>query len=879
DGRVTAGFKGSALASLTLTKGTQDQLAYRHSNQNHQDEGLSGQKESTFTLRVQVKNAVSQQPVSHATVEVFANYTLFNSTTTGKDGVTVLRVPYTHSWPLMLVARKDGYIQTPLLWKTTKIPIFSSVTLPLFYQNPGNIWLFEDLVVITGKMSDTVPPANVQFPKRLLSLPDNNISSLTAYLTVPRLPAEKHFFPNTTGIIMSKSGYRSVELNPIAAVSVQLLYNGIDVQISGPVQITLPLAESSQSQLSYTVPAWSFDRKIGAWVNRGLGTVQMENRHLVWVYTAPHLDYWIAAPFPSSTGYMGHESTLDFIAYNAYLLVPVVGGGLIIAVGLLAVISCYCRESLCKQKRKQTHSRKTAVQKKEQTTGRNNSNEQLDISFKASTSHKHRHRSAAFQSTSVSKRVQLELKTKFNKSMGKSGQAEIRIHENVDKLAQESSKTLQAAQNVNSRKLVIPVSLHENVFPESLVLCNQSVALIQVPHHSTSSDQASGSRSATLPRKAVENNSLEIQANKPILQTKVLLSEVQQQAQTMEMPYGQPRAKGWGCLLESVSVPDTLNKTIGTDASCGTQQGSSEQTLLELSKSNPFPNPKAWFVSLEGKPAAQVFHSIVDLRKCHLLLTDSHETSLDSGVDLNEQHRKQSQSYPKRNAAHKQAVYSEDADLSSCESVGRCSIVYWTSGRMNIITSNKVKLIKWLRVDGYILQHVQSKKLINMDEYMKLKPIPDTGKQIMDLLDLMLLKGDRKCVEFLDLLKEDDVNESSPELREWITSVNTSGIKEDLQFSTQNPDRTLNNYPKTKDNQEFLRKNRGELIDKVKTVDRIIDDLHLTGEMAANVRAEKTDQAKMRRLLDYTNSRTAARHLVDALNKHAADVMEDLTTA
>lgn len=66
------------------------------------------------------------------------------------------------------------------------------------------------------------------------------------------------------------TGYRSVDLNPIAAVSVQLSYNGKDVLISGPVQITLPLAESSQSQLSYTVPAWSFDRKTGrfcfAWI-------------------------------------------------------------------------------------------------------------------------------------------------------------------------------------------------------------------------------------------------------------------------------------------------------------------------------------------------------------------------------------------------------------------------------------------------------------------------------------------------------------------------------------------------------------------------------------------------------------------------------------
>lgn len=66
------------------------------------------------------------------------------------------------------------------------------------------------------------------------------------------------------------TGYRSVELNPIAAVSVQLMYNGIDVPISGPVQITLPLAESGQSHLSYTVPAWVFDKKTGrfrvAWI-------------------------------------------------------------------------------------------------------------------------------------------------------------------------------------------------------------------------------------------------------------------------------------------------------------------------------------------------------------------------------------------------------------------------------------------------------------------------------------------------------------------------------------------------------------------------------------------------------------------------------------
>ncbi|KAK2849813.1 hypothetical protein Q7C36_008596 [Tachysurus vachellii] len=225
---------------------------------------------------------------------------------------------------------------------------------------------------------------------------------------------------------------------------------------------------------------------------------------------------------------------------------------------------------------------------------------------------------------------------------------------------------------------------------------------------------------------------------------------------------------------------------------------------------------------------------------------------------------------------------------------------------MDLIINKKVKLIKWLRGDEFILQHVQSKKLINGDEYMKLKSISDPGTQIRDLLDLMVQKGDRVCVDFLDLLKEDDVNEGSPELRDWIKSqgisMNIKGesgsnictpviigaainsININTQFTNlktkdvMRNDRTQNN-PTITDYEKFLETNKSKLIDKVKAVDRIIDDLSLHGEMAANMRAEKTDQAKMRILLEYTTSKTAARLLVDALNKHAADVMEDLASA
>lgn len=38
----------------------------------------------------------------------------------------------------------------------------------------------------------------------------------------------------------------------------------------------------------------------GTWVNKGIGTVQMETNGLVWNYVAPTLGNWIAAPPPSS---------------------------------------------------------------------------------------------------------------------------------------------------------------------------------------------------------------------------------------------------------------------------------------------------------------------------------------------------------------------------------------------------------------------------------------------------------------------------------------------------------------------------------------------------------------------------------------------------
>lgn len=112
--------------------------------------------------------------------------------------------------------------------------VFSAVTLLLLPHNQGNIWLFEDSVLITRKLpgrftfksgraateghlflmiiilhiyTDSTSQPRIKFPKNLLSVPDkSNISSLMAYLTVPQHHLAKDCANCTPGIVSSKSG-------------------------------------------------------------------------------------------------------------------------------------------------------------------------------------------------------------------------------------------------------------------------------------------------------------------------------------------------------------------------------------------------------------------------------------------------------------------------------------------------------------------------------------------------------------------------------------------------------------------------------------------------------------------------------------------------
>lgn len=73
-------------------------------------------------LKVQVNDIISRQYLSQAVVEVFVNYTKTNSMVTRNNGAVLIKVPYQLGLSLTIIAYKDGYVLTPLPWKTGRMP-------------------------------------------------------------------------------------------------------------------------------------------------------------------------------------------------------------------------------------------------------------------------------------------------------------------------------------------------------------------------------------------------------------------------------------------------------------------------------------------------------------------------------------------------------------------------------------------------------------------------------------------------------------------------------------------------------------------------------------------------------------------------------------
>ncbi|XP_047193387.1 protein FAM171B-like isoform X3 [Scophthalmus maximus] len=572
---------------------------------------------SAFNLRVQVSDVLSHQFLSQAAVEVYINYTRANAARTGEDGAVLLHVPYRPGLPIAVVAGKDGYICTLLPCRTSRMPsemlrLFSSVTMPLLGLNQGNIWLFEDSILITGKTSDAWSQPVVQFPRSLLNLTEgSNVTSVKAFLTVPQLSSEGVSSLNTLGIMSTKSGFVSVELSPVAAVSVQLFSGDTELRVSGPIQISLSVPDSCGLQMSNVVPAWFFNRTTGGWMRKGLGTVVTVKGKLMWTFTAPHLGYWIAAPLSSTRGFFGLAIPTDFLLHHSSLLMVVLGGALVIVICLLVGLLSCRRSSLSGRETK----RILPVMRKDQTTS--TCDEEVFEVYS---------RDVSRPQDGLNRFLKEHGDNRHKSSVGGS------VIANPNAVAVGTELDLNTEPNdvaclyKTAEQMRVQASLAENLF-----FYNQPVAILHAPaffHLEEQEEQPQWAKSATLPRAGASNSAASESLSKdsftqtlpkgpPLTQNQEV--ETDDQLGVLGASRGAAStstSRAHFNLPESASVPGTLNK------------------ISDSRHLAPQP-PRAWFVSLEGKPAAEIRYAVSEQQR-RRRPAESRETSLDSGVDMSE---------------------------------------------------------------------------------------------------------------------------------------------------------------------------------------------------------------------------------------------------
>ncbi|KAM9248631.1 protein FAM171B [Dugong dugon] len=668
---------------------------------------------SVFMLKVQVNDIISRQYLSQAVIEVFVNYTKTNSTVTKKNGAVLIKVPYKLGLSLTIIAYKDGYVLTPLPWKTRRMPIYSSVTLSLFPQSQANIWLFEDTVLITGKLADAKSQPSVQFSKALIQLPDNHhINNVTGYLTVLQQFLKVDNFLYTTGITLNKSGFESTELTPLAAICVKIYSGGKELKVDGSIQVSLPLLHADDINVGDHILAWRFDMSMGAWINHGQGIVKKYNNHLIWTYDAPHLGYWIAAPLPGTRGLGINEDSKDITAYHTVFLTAILGGTIVIVIGFFAVLLCYCRDKCGTSQKRERNVTKLEILKRDQTTSTTHINHISSVKVALKAEDRSQLFSAKNSSYSPQKKDPPRAEAEERVSMVKTRDNFKIYNEDVSFLSVNQNNysrnpTQSLEPNIGSKQ---PKHINKNLspslgdaqeekryftgneevygrshIPEQLMhIYSQPIAILQTSDVFSTPEQMHTAKSATLPRKGqivygqlmepVNRENFTQTLPKMPMHSHAQPPDAREENTALEGQQSLPsQTSDWSrysnSLLESVSVPGTLNEAVVMTPFSSELQGISEQTLLELSKGKPSPHPRAWFVSLDGKPVAQVRHSFIDLKKGKR--AQSNDTSLDSGVDMNEHHSSRKLEREKtfiKSMHQPKILYLEDLDLSSSES-------------------------------------------------------------------------------------------------------------------------------------------------------------------------------------------------------------------
>ncbi|XP_036794707.1 protein FAM171A1 [Oncorhynchus mykiss] len=323
------------------------------------------------TLKVHLSDASTHQPLGGATIELFANHTPVTTETSALDGNAYLRFPYRLGTLLVVTATRQGYVPNSAPWRPTRLPVFSSLSLELLPERAATLMVYEDLIHINSGSQGSRGQSWVQFQRRALSLPPNSsYSNLTALLTVANNPSHIQHFPYLQGLGGNGTGSeRRFELTPVAAISVHLLASeGVELQVNGPISISISLPANSGLKENQHIPAWRFDPSLGAWLKSSLGYVQREGDQLSLTYIAPQLGYWVAAMSPLDTGPVVAK---DISMYHTFFLLAILGGMAVILLCLLCLLLYYCRRGCVKPRlsqRKLTLSSGLEGSKRDQST-------------------------------------------------------------------------------------------------------------------------------------------------------------------------------------------------------------------------------------------------------------------------------------------------------------------------------------------------------------------------------------------------------------------------------------------------------------------------------------------------------------------------------
>ncbi|XP_062874648.1 protein FAM171A2 isoform X2 [Trichomycterus rosablanca] len=586
-------------------------------------------------IKVQVFDNSDLSPLREAAVQVSGNQSTLASGKAGDDGIVTVTFLYQPGTWVIVAASKRGFVTNSAPWHANRIPCSSSQP-----------W--------------------VQLQRKAIG-PSSNISynTLSAMLTSTRSQYELGGFPYPLGIENNTAGSNSswLELTALAAVCATLTEpNGTELQLSGPVHVSVPLPSDVPLKSATSVPIWRFDDRAGLWVKSGVGHIRKEGSHLTWSFVAPHLGYWLAA-FPLATGTLLNLSGLrDITTYHTIFLLTILGFLALLVLILLCLLLYYCRRRCLKprHRHRKMHVYSTLESsKKDQGTSTSHLNlissghleiassaRDLDgVKLDSSTSRdqgrpKQRHSKRKYveniplqttRSTNTNDQdLIVEDSNKHNRhyhnAKGTQGynpdpscQSQLHYQEQ-----RRDSKPPEYTASQAADHLTRPVSM--NGQPGQLIFCHSMEQMKDSMYHSVvptlviPAHYMRLSSDLSAMEQAVDRQQ-QLQHDMEGIQVSMTLSRQQNQQQQQESEEDEEdkadqhkegtQEQNWSSESSSgpVHIPVLFNESTMTQMN-SELKALTDKKLLELGVK---PHPLAWFVSLDGRSNSLVRHSYIEL--------------------------------------------------------------------------------------------------------------------------------------------------------------------------------------------------------------------------------------------------------------------------